>query len=132
MIEDSPGRTAGGRRESLPSQARLRNRREYLEVQRVGRRQPAGHFLIVHDDKHSAAAQLGITVTKKIGNAVVRNRVKRGVREAFRRCRLELDGTRLVVIAREGAGELSSGEIARELEPAFLALARGCNHARQL
>jgi ribonuclease P protein component len=61
-------------------------------------------------------------VGRRVGNAVVRNRVKRGVREWFRQHRCELaDGSEveaidLVVIARVGAAELDADGIRRELE----------------
>ena len=110
------------RTQTLPAAARVRSRRDFLAIQRVGRRLVAGRFLIVYDDRHTGGAQLGITVTRKIGNAVVRNRLKRSVREVFRRSRRRL-GVRLVVIAREGAGALSAQEVARDLSPALLKIA---------
>jgi ribonuclease P protein component len=56
--------------------------------------------------------RLGVTVSRRVGNAVVRNRIKRAVREWFRwnRGRLE-ERADLVVIARQGAEELSTREI---------------------
>lgn len=65
-------------------------------------------------------ARLGITVTRKIGNAVHRNRVKRSVREAFRKKRGILpEGISLVVIARDGSPRLAAREVEAELEPVF-------------
>ncbi len=62
-------------------------------------------------------SRLGVTVSRRIGNAVVRNRVKRRVREFFRKVmRAELPPrTSIVVIARGGAGALESGAIGDEL-----------------
>jgi ribonuclease P protein component len=57
-----------------------------------------------------------VTVSRRVGNAVVRNAVKRKIREWFRRVGREaLIGTDLVVIARPGAGALDSRAIFREL-----------------
>jgi ribonuclease P protein component len=69
-------------------------------------------------------ARLGTTVSRRIGGAVVRNRVKRRVRECFRTNLRTLlpAGTDLVVIARAGAGELASPAIMRELTAATLNL----------
>jgi ribonuclease P protein component len=84
---------------------------------------PTRHFLLLHGASPSGPAQLGITVTRKIGGAVARNRIKRAVRETFRHCRLALpDGLAVVVIARAGAAELKGRDIAAEIEPALHAV----------
>ena len=63
-----------------------------------------------------ASQRLGVTVSRRVGNAVVRNRVKRGVREWFRQQRGELgESVEVVVIARDAAAELSAMEISNEL-----------------
>lgn len=76
-----------------------------------------------HDGDRDAAARLGLTVSRRVGGAVVRTRVKRRLREWFRRHRelipKEID---LVVIARPAAAAAATGEIGRELELAFLRL----------
>ena len=62
------------------------------------------------------ATRLGVTVSRRVGNAVVRNRVKRQIREWFRRVGREaLTGSDVVVIARPGAGALDGAASAREL-----------------
>jgi len=118
------GRTETSRPQTLPPAARVRKRREFLEIQRVGRRVPTRHFLVVHVSRgQDASSRLGITVTRKIGIAVVRNRVKRAVREAFRRERSGFaGGVDLVVIARDGAGRLAPGAIGAELRNAWRAV----------
>lgn len=64
-----------------------------------------------------AGTRLGITVSRRVGNAVVRNRIKRRVREWFRRERGRLrHGIDLVVIGRSAAAELSWPEIRLALE----------------
>ena len=86
---------------------------------------PTRHFLLLHGASPTGTARLGVTVTRKIGGAVVRNRIKRAVRETFRRCRWALpDGLAIVVIARAGAGDLPGRAIAAELEPALDAVGR--------
>ena len=65
--------------------------------------------------------RLGVTASRKVGNAVTRNRVKRAVREWFRTNRHRFDevyrreGIDVVVIARTSAGALGGSEIQRHL-----------------
>ena len=68
-------------------------------------------------DHEPERSRLGVTVSRRIGNPVLRNRVKRRVREIFRReIRGELPaGTSIVVIARGGAGALAAAAIGDEL-----------------
>lgn len=78
------------------------------------------HFVVLVASRAVPVAgdgpRLGLTVSRRVGNAVVRNRLKRRVREWFRRARAELEpGLDLVVIARRGASELSSRETGVEL-----------------
>lgn len=107
------------------AEARLHRRDEYLRVQRVGVRYQTVHFVVyAMGSGESKPARLGTTVSRRIGGAVVRNRVKRRVRECFRKYLRTLlpAGTDLVVIARAGAGELTSPAIVRELTAATLNL----------
>jgi len=123
LTTDAPHPARPSRPCGLPKLARVAKRRDFLRIQGAGRRIPTRHFLVVYVRKGEAPARLGITVTKKIGNAVLRNRVKRSVREAFRACRRSLaGGTSLVVIARDGAARLSGRQTAAELAAAFAEL----------
>ena len=84
--------------------------------------------LLVADQREASADQaprLGVTVSRRVGNAVVRTRVKRRVREWFRRNRGQFPaGKDVVVIARPSAAEIASAEVGRELEGALRRLAR--------
>ena len=62
-------------------------------------------------------ARIGITVSRRVGGAVVRNRIKRRIREWFRRSRSSIpQHLDLLVIARGGAGGLGGREVGDRLE----------------
>ena len=84
---------------------------------RMGSRKVSRYFVArVGPGFDSERVSLGLVVSRKVGNAVARNYVKRCVREWFRRNRSLLsEGTDLVVIARSGAATLDSAVISREL-----------------
>src|SRR5438046_912380 len=67
-----------------PKHARLRKRGEYVHVQESGRRLHTAHFVVLSAPPARGRARIGITVSSRVGNAVVRNRVKRIVREVVR------------------------------------------------
>jgi len=69
--------------------------------------------------------RLGLTVTKRTGNSVVRNRIKRKLRDAFRRRRMELPGgLDLVINARRSVLDSSAEELERDLVDAVTELHR--------
>jgi ribonuclease P protein component len=91
---------------SFPKAKRLRKRREFLPVQQGGSRISLPSCIVLlaarPDDK---AARLGITVTRKFGDSVRRNRAKRLIREAFRLApELFPDGIDVVVIPKTSPG----------------------------
>ena len=83
---------------------------------RAGRRVAETAFVLLvarrEEDHERGGQRLGLTMSRKVGGAVVRNRVKRCVREWFRDVRERLEpGIDLVVIGRAAAAELSCAEI---------------------
>jgi len=104
----------------LPKANRLRRREEFLALQRNGRRRPGRRFVVITALRRDGGARLGITVSRQVGGAVVRNRVKRLVREFFRRCKHDIVPPRdIIVIARPDAATATAADVARELTEAL-------------
>ena len=108
---------------AFPRERRLRKRADFLRIQSHSRRVTTPHFvLLVASQPPSLASvaggapvRLGLVVTRKVGNAVVRNRIKRLCRECFRRwVDLVPPGLDLVVIARAGADGLGLAGVEAE------------------
>ncbi|HET8615001.1 MAG TPA: ribonuclease P protein component [Actinomycetales bacterium] len=118
----------------LPASHRMRTREDFTRAVRLGRRagRPllAVHLLLPEAGPVSSAlppARIGLVVSRAVGGAVVRTRVKRRLRHELR-ARLERvpDGSRLVVRATPLAATATSAELGADLERALdRALAAG-------
>jgi ribonuclease P protein component len=115
----------------FPARLRIKQRREFLQVQQGGRKHHVRHFIVFvspRSTREPAGAptdpsptlvptRLGITVTRKIGNAVERNRIKRLVREVFRLHRARLpEGLDLVWVAKQQAAQASFADVLADFE----------------
>ena len=93
----------------------LKKNKEFAYVHRKGA-SCAGRYLVLVYVKNRMGLRLGFSVSKKLGNSVVRNRVKRRLREAFRsNLPLLLPGFDLIVIARDAARDAPFSSLADSL-----------------
>ena len=91
---------------------RILKRNEFIQLSKFGRKLHNQDFIVIFAPGHFGRSRLGITVTRKVGNAVKRNRIKRLVREYFRLNRHLLSGDwDINVIAKKEAADLSSEKI---------------------
>lgn len=108
--------------ERFPKRARILKRSEFLKLSRAGKTARTSHFVVLSRSNDQGESRLGVTVSARVGKAVSRNRIKRLVREFFRRySRQILSPQDLVIIARKGADELSLDQVERELKEALTA-----------
>ncbi len=72
-------------------------------------------FVVYHLPREQAHFRVGLSVSKKLGNAVVRNSVKRKLRHAVQEFGPHLTTDDFVIIARKGVEELDYHEVKRNL-----------------
>jgi ribonuclease P protein component len=104
---------------ALPKEKRLAKRREFLRVYETGRKLFSRYSVLFFADNGLPHSRIGITTTKKIGKANVRNRLKRWTREVYRRQRepLDLDAHRfdVVVNVKPNAADATFSDYSEDL-----------------
>ena len=116
-------------RETFSGNDRLRKRREFEECYASGVRVSGRHlqlFLLARQDAENP--RIGISVGRRSGGSVVRNRIRRRVREIFRRGRQGLPvGLQIVVNIKPSA---ATAEFSALAEDYFSALTRGLSRLK--
>ena len=103
----------------MQKQDRLKKRAAFAYVYRKGERTSAGDLLLL-SAKSREGLKIGLSVTKKVGNAVTRNRVKRLLREAILKIRPRIDtGFMYVIVAYPGIVDESFEAVCNSVESAF-------------
>jgi len=109
-----------GGNQGFPKTARLRKRASFIQMNKVAARVATENFVFLWARNGLPMSRLGITVTKKVASAVGRNRVKRRLREAFRRAGGSLPaGVDLVAVAKAGAPLLDSQSVNQQFQQAL-------------
>lgn len=126
------GERASAKTGGFPPSSRLLESRDFRRVMRTGRRRSNRDLVVISSplraSEHATRvaqnsvledgqrSRLGITISRKVGNAVCRNRFKRRVRDWFRRARVDFDQeVELIVIARKSGGQLEMPDLDRGL-----------------
>jgi len=124
MAERQAGPAPG---ERLPREHTLRRSADYLRCYRRGRRLRGSFARLHYAPNEEGGPRLGITASRKVGKAVVRNRLKRRVRNVYRRSplRAELPAVDLVVHLEPAAAGAGFGPLAAELEHLLSRVVRG-------
>lgn len=95
----------------------LKNSRDFKIVYDNGIHKTENYFVMYVLDNNSSYNRIGISVSKKVGNSVVRHRIKRLVKECYRiRERDFRTGIDIVIIARHSASNITYDKVSRSLE----------------
>ncbi|MFP3867323.1 MAG: ribonuclease P protein component [Desulfobacteraceae bacterium] len=96
---------------------RLVKKADFERSRTSGQRYHTPNFLVSLVPNQEGRPRLGLVVTKRLGRAVKRNRVKRLLREFFRLNKGNLPPKDIVIIAKKGAPELNLAEVTAQLQP---------------
>lgn len=99
----------------FPPERRLHSKKEFDKVFQEGRKIVRPSTILFYLLKPDGEPRLGLAVSRKTGKAVVRNRIKRRLRDIFRNnLNLLPAPLDLVIVARHNAGALSYEELRSE------------------
>ena len=100
---------------------RMKKRKQFLFVAEHGIKIVSGSIIVLACPNQSEDVKTGFTVTKKVGNAVVRNRTRRRLRELVRTCpqMTEMVGFDLVFIGRQSTKDRPYPQLRQDLEKAL-------------
>ncbi len=101
----------------LPRATRLRRAADFLAMRDAPGRLDGRYVLIRYATAAGAGARMGMAVSRRVSKrAVERNRIKRQLRESFRRMRAKLPPLDLLVIARSEAAAADNASLRAELD----------------
>lgn len=109
--------------ESWPASRRVHKRRDFLAIYANGKKFHTRHFIVFVFWLSDGPQKAGFAVSRKIGNAVARNHIKRLLREYFRKLPFCLPACHIAVVAKQGAPELNYHLARQELDPVLLRFA---------
>lgn len=118
----------GPRSEALPKTRRLAKRREFVSVYEKGRKYFSRSLVVFVAPNDLPHSRIGITATRKLGKANIRNRFKRWTREVYRKRRVDLGldarSVDVVVNVKPSAAEVSFADYRREFETLLQRISR--------
>src|SRR5499425_3417306 len=101
---------------TFPRDARLVRRGAFDAVYRAGKRRSSSHFTVFFRANQSPQSRFGFSIKKALGGAVVRNRIRRRVREIVRCRRQEIPaGWDIVIHPKSGVVRARFGALTAEL-----------------
>lgn len=95
---------------------RIKQNNDFQRIYKNGKSVANRQFVIYTADNECDHFRLGISVSKKLGNAVTRNRIKRSIRECFKHHKEDIISKDIIVIARHQSVDLKVADTKKSLE----------------
>jgi len=88
--------------ESLGTQERIRKQKDFLHLYKKGKRYKGNYFNLIYLSSNLSFSRMAVIVSKKVGNAVKRNKIKRWMRSLFRRNKMLFENPLdIIIIAKK-------------------------------
>ncbi len=111
-----PPANAGAHGNRYPREARLVRRGEFDAVYRAGKRRSSSHFTVFFRANELPQSRFGFSIKKALGGAVVRNRIRRRLREIVRCHRMEIPaGWDIVIHPKSSVARAESAALTADL-----------------
>ena len=125
LTSSTPPGAPSGAGFGFPKSVRVRRTVDYKRIQGRGQKLRTRHLLVLFTRGRAPASRFGLTVSRKVGNAVRRNEVKRWLRESIRHRRADLQGRwDVVFIATPRAARAGFDALDRDIEEAIRKIPR--------
>ena len=130
----NPDVSASGRRSKFPRSVRLLRHADFERVYKQGRRHFASHMTVFYSPRtgegtEAASLRVGFTVSKALGGAVVRNRLKRRLREAVRLHGMIPAAMDVVINPKKSLLTADFVDVQREIRRAFEVIVKSAGKA---
>lgn len=101
----------------IPKQYRLKKKSDFQKIFKKGRSSAGPYFVLyIRENEEKGPTRIGFAVSKKIGTAVVRNKIKRRLREAVRSLVPDIkDNYDIIIVARSRIKSISFFEIQKQM-----------------
>ena len=114
--------------EAYGPRERIRTKKDFSDLYESGGCFRGKHFNLIFRPNDLGYSRMSAVASRRIGNAVARNKARRRARELFRRHKDLVPGTLdMLVIARQGIGEAAWEDLLRQYKSAMKYAARGCS-----
>ena len=100
----------------LKSQNRLRKRKEFAYIYRKGEKFNSDNLILYKISSKYTTPRIGFSVSNKVGKAVIRNKIKRRLREIMRENIVKIQKCNLIIVAKPSITELNFSEIKTEIQ----------------
>jgi ribonuclease P protein component len=102
----------------LPKEERVLKRKDFIKRSLADKKRVFPHFMVIMKPNNLGITRLGLTVGKNRGGAVQRNRIKRLLREFFRRSKAKFPPSQdIIIVALKGSDPLTYRQVFEELAP---------------